>query len=118
MFPEYKYKARVISVYDGDTFRCDIDLGFNSWLHNEQIRLLNLDTPEVRGDEKVAGLVARDFVNERILNKHIVLQTEKDKKGKYGRWLATVWYCDVKTGEWIDLNTELVMEKLAEYKVY
>ena len=27
----YHYKATVVSVYDGDTIRADIDLGMNIW---------------------------------------------------------------------------------------
>lgn len=45
----YHYAAQVVSVYDGDTITVDIDLGLEVWLKGQKIRLLNIDTPEVRG---------------------------------------------------------------------
>lgn len=35
----YKYKANVVSVYDGDTIRIDIDLGLKTWIRDERMRL-------------------------------------------------------------------------------
>ena len=29
----YIYKATLVKIIDGDTFDCDIDLGFNVWMH-------------------------------------------------------------------------------------
>jgi micrococcal nuclease len=65
----YHYKAKVISVYDGDTIRCDVDLGFGIWKFNEQFRLANIDAPELRGREKQRGQISRDQLRSRILGK-------------------------------------------------
>jgi micrococcal nuclease len=89
----YEYNAKIISVYDGDTVRADIDLGFNMLMLNQQIRLLGIDTPEVRGDSREQGIIVRDFVREMILDKKIILRTQKDESGKYGRWLGDIFYC-------------------------
>jgi micrococcal nuclease len=86
----YKYKAKVISVYDGDTIRADIDLGFGVWLHNQKIRLLGIDTPEIRSEEREEGLKVKKIVEDMILNKDVMLISHKDKQGKYGRWLAEI----------------------------
>lgn len=117
----YEYMAKVISVYDGDTIRADIDLGFGVKLENQQIRLLGMDTPEVRGDERPEGLVVRDYVRAAILDKEIMLRTFKDSKGKYGRWLAEVYYRKdgvVVAADQLDsltcLNDELVKLGMAE----
>lgn len=117
----YEYMAKVLSVYDGDTIRVDIDLGFGVQMKNQSIRLLGIDTPEVRGDERPDGLVARDFVREMILDKIIMLRTFKDKKGKYGRWLAEVYYRKedvVVAADQLDsltcMNDELLSLGLAE----
>jgi len=67
---------------------------------------------EVRGPEREKGIISRDWLRQRILYKEVVLVTLKDKKGKYGRWLAEVWIDDVR------VNDELVDEGLAEYKDY
>ena len=52
MIDLYTYKARCVSVYDGDSITLDIDLGFNHWMLNQKIRLLGIDTPEIRGPER------------------------------------------------------------------
>jgi micrococcal nuclease len=88
----FEYMAKVVSVYDGDTIRVDIDLGFGIKFDNQSIRLLGINTPEVRGDEREAGLIVRDFVREQILEKNIILKTYRDSKGKYGRWLGQIYY--------------------------
>jgi endonuclease YncB( thermonuclease family) len=48
----YEYKATVVKVVDGDTVDVDIDLGFDTWLHNQRIRLYGIDTPECRTRNK------------------------------------------------------------------
>lgn len=87
----YRYKAVVRSVYDADTIRCDIDLGCKVWLHNEPLRLYGIDAPELRGFEREDGLMARDWLRKRLPEgAEIIIDTKKDSKGKYGRWLAVV----------------------------
>ena len=87
----YEYRAYVRKVYDGDTITVDIDLGFGVVLKNQKLRLTGINTPEVRGKQRQEGLKVRDLVRSRIANKWVVIKTEKDKRGKYGRWLATVF---------------------------
>ena len=90
----YIYKAKIKSVYDGDTVRADISLGFGIYTNNQKIRLLNINAPEVRGDSKVEGKKSRDYLRSRILNKNVILKTYRDKQGKYGRWLAEIFIDD------------------------
>jgi len=87
----YQYRALVTKVYDGDTITVDIDLGFGTWQKGQKIRLYGIDTPEVRGTERAAGLVARDWLRKAILDTVIVIKTHKDKKGKFGRWLGDIY---------------------------
>jgi len=108
----YHYRCRVTKVYDGDTITVDIDLGFHVSLKSEKIRLFRINTPEVRGPEREQGLISRDWLRERILDKEIILRTVKDKKGKYGRWLGDVLMDDVC------INDELVEKGLAVYHDY
>ncbi|MCF6323733.1 MAG: thermonuclease family protein [Gammaproteobacteria bacterium] len=108
----YIYKAVITSVYDGDTVTADIDLGLKTWVKGEKLRLNRINTPEVRGAERTQGLISRDWLRERILDKEVVVQTSKDKKGKYGRYLAEIIL------DHININDQLVEEGLAEYKVY
>jgi len=108
----YIYNAYVTSVYDGDTITCNINCGFGVELKKQKIRLFGLNTPEVRGEEKAEGIVSRDKLRERILDKEILLKTKKDKKGKYGRYLGVVYLGDENINEWL---VESGLAKKAEY---
>lgn len=108
----YYYSAKVTSVYDGDTVDVSISLGFGLYLYDQKIRLYGINTPEVKGDERPQGLLARDWLRGRVLGKEIVLHSHKDKKGKYGRWLGTL----LLDGQ--NINDELVSKGFAEYVEY
>ncbi len=97
----YEYKAFVRKVYDGDTITVDIDLGFDVVLKAQKIRLVRINAPEVRGEKRPAGLKSRDALRSKIGNKWIRLKTQKDKKGKYGRWLGEVWLEEECINEWL-----------------
>ncbi len=112
----YHYRAVVQSVYDGDTCTVDIDLGLSVWVRKEKLRLYGINAPEMRGAEKEAGKKSRDFLRQQIDGKEIFIQTIKDKKGKYGRYLANIWL--EKDGDWININELLVSEGYAVYKAY
>ncbi len=115
--PLYHYKAVVTSVYDGDTCTVDIDLGLHTWVKSEKLRLNRINAPEMRGAEKEKGKLSRDFLREKILNKEIKLETIKDKKGKYGRYLAEIWL--QKSGEtYENINDLLVKKGFAVYHKY
>ncbi|NOX37951.1 MAG: nuclease [Calditrichaeota bacterium] len=109
----YHYRATVVSVYDGDTLRVDIDLGLNTWIRNEKVRLARIDAPEIRGKERARGLAARDFLRQMVLNREIILQTIRDRKGKYGRYLGEIWL--EQNGQWININDQMVARGFAEY---
>ncbi len=86
----YYYKANVTSVYDGDTITATVDLGFNVKM-KIKVRLAGINAPEIRGKQRPEGLKSRDYLRSLILDKDVVLHTRKDKKGKYGRYIATVY---------------------------
>ena len=113
----YHYRAIVKSVYDGDTCTVDIDLGLRTWISGEKIRLHRINAPELRGPEREAGLKSRDFLRSQIEGKEVYIQTFKDKKGKYGRYIADIWL-QSESGEWINVNDLLVEEGYAVYHNY
>ena len=93
----YTYRAQLSKrskshpIYDGDTLRLNVDLGFGIWSDLGPCRLYGIDTPEVRGESRPAGLAARDFVRDLITESdEFTVRTFKDKKGKYGRWLCEI----------------------------
>ncbi len=117
----YEYKAKVTSVYDGDTITVDIDLGMHVYLRGEKIRLYGINAPEIRGSQRKQGLESRDYLRDLILDKEIILQSMKDKKGKYGRYLGIIWLFaiqDSKIIKTVNINEKLVSEGYAQYKDY
>lgn len=109
--PAYEYNAKVTAVYDGDTYTVDIDLGLGVWMRGQKIRLFGVDTPEVRGEGKAEGKRVRDYVRDVILDQPVLLKTRRDKKGKYGRWLAKVIVS--KPNGLLDISTHLVKRGMA-----
>ena len=108
----YHYKGVVVSVYDGDTIRVNIDLGFNNWIINEPIRIARIDAPEVRGEERADGLLARDVLRNLLVDSEVIIKTYKDKAGKYGRYVAEIEHKGENISDW------LVKNGFAEYKKY
>ena len=112
-FDLYNYRAVCVGVYDGDSVTLDIDLGYNIWMRNQKIRLLGINTPEIRGEERPDGLAARDYLRELILDKEVMLKSYKDKSGKYGRWLGTILAKD-DDDHWLNVNQHLLAEGYAK----
>ena len=113
----YVYKAHVVSVYDGDTCTVDIDLGLHTWIHEEKIRLARINAPEIRGQEREQGILSRDYLRELILNRDIILNTIKDKREKYGRYLGEIWVKD-DNDMYFNVNNKMVAEGYAVYYDY
>lgn len=88
---EWYYKAKVLDVYDADTITVEIDLGFGI-KRTDKIRLYGINAPELRGAERPEGIRSRNVLREWVLGKSIILETIKDKSGKYGRILGKVWF--------------------------
>ena len=111
----YEYKAKVIKVYDADTITVNMDLGFDVHI-TKSIRLADIDAPEIRGKERPEGLKARDFLRTLILDKEVIIKTERDRTGKYGRYICNVFY--EKDDLTIHINDLLVKEGYVTYKKY
>lgn len=100
----YEYQAKIVDVYDGDTFTFYLDLGFDVWVKSK-MRLKGIDTPELTGTDKEMGIIARDYVKEVILGKLVPITVYK--KGKFGRYIADV-HLDSKS-----LSEDLIEKELA-----
>lgn len=104
----------VVKIYDGDTITVILDLGMKMYVE-KVIRLYGIDTPEIRGEEREDGLISRAWLVEKIEGAtNVYIRTFKDKSGKYGRLIGSVYIDD----ESRSLNDQLVAEGLAEYRIY
>jgi len=73
----YTRKAVVKRIIDGDTIEVMVDCGFRRY-SVEKIRLLGVDTPEVRGPSKEQGLISEAFVALTIpVGSTIVINSKK-----------------------------------------
>ena len=101
----YTYNAVVTRVVDGDTIDVDIDLGFGIWKKNERIRLFGVDTPEKRTRdllEKQFGYLATNVVEELCpVGSHILVETQLDEKGKFGRILGEIFAKGVNVNQYL-----------------
>lgn len=113
----YTYKASIRSIYDGDSCRVDLDLGMGVWLHNQSIRLYGIDTAEIRGgsvETKALGNLAKDYLkNELPEASTVLLRTYIDKRGKFGRVLASIYRQEGDGFQTKSLNNVLLDMRLA-----
>lgn len=93
--------SEVTSIYDGDTFRADIE-GYPPIVgKGMSIRINGIDTPELRGQcdkEKQLARLAKQFTVEHLrAAKNITLKNIK--RGKYFRLIADVYVDGINLGE-------------------
>tara|TARA_R110002020_G_scaffold302595_2_gene517963 strand:- start:5769 stop:6140 length:372 start_codon:yes stop_codon:yes gene_type:complete len=111
---QYIRRARIVRLVDGDTCVIDVDMGMAITVR-ATVRLFGINTPEVRGPEKVAGHAATQHLADLLVRyRHegewdIVVQTRKDKRGKFGRYLASLIGAD-QDGNPVDLNMKMVAD--------
>jgi micrococcal nuclease len=104
--------SKVVSVYDGDTFRVNIKNHPPIIGHNIPIRLNGIDCPEIRNkkvDVKQLAVEAKELT-ERSLKTAKKIELKNMKRGKYFRIIANVEV------DGVDLGDLLVKKGLA--KVY
>ena len=100
----YMLTGKVLSNYDGDTIT--VLIGDTK----EKIRLLGIDTAEMAQGHW--GIEAKKFTENLTKNKTVQVETDVQKRDKYGRLLGYV-YVDGKF-----LNEELVKNGLAQILTY
>lgn len=121
------YRAKITSVYDGDTCTATVDLGFRVAVVDEKFRLYGIDAWEVksRADKTITkgdsdkGKAARDWLKAQVEGKTVFVQTLETPKGtdakeKFGRYLVVLLLPDGKGGL-RNVNDELVRLGHAKY---
>lgn len=103
----YVRNATVVKVIDGDTVDLDVDLGF-SIRQTDRFRLTGIDAPEKNTE---AGMVTKQWLENTLPpGKEVVIATSKDKKEKYGRYLAVIYTKEFETS----VNGVLIQNGLAK----
>lgn len=93
-------EGRVVKVYDGDTITIVAKLPYkDSEYYRFSVRLLGIDTAEMKGPEKDRATKARDALSARILNNTVQLRDVATEK--YGRLLANVYLGDECMNKWM-----------------
>jgi micrococcal nuclease len=84
-----------VKNYDGDTITVNIPNTHAIIGEEMPIRVLGLDTPEIRGKttcEKEAAIIARDYVRYRIAKSNTGdIELRNISRGKYFRIVAEIW---------------------------
>lgn len=94
------YSCSVYKVVDGDTF----DVRFKIWkdiVLEKRIRLLDVDTWELRGHERQKGLQAKEFIVDLVAKYRTAIYTD-GSTGKYGRTLAKLLI--IRDGHLVDVG--------------
>jgi endonuclease YncB( thermonuclease family) len=93
----YEYGARLAKsahdptgVVDGDTMHITVDMGMDI-ANSVTLRVYGVNAPEMSTPEgKAAKIWAIEWFNVNCPDGKFTLQTVKDKREKYGRYLATI----------------------------
>ena len=117
----HEYRCKIRKIVDGDTIDVDIDLGFNTWINNERVRLYGIDTPESRTrdlEEKKFGLYAKSIVEKYLpVGSNQTLVTHLDKVGKFGRILGEFKMFDIEQDRQTTINEFMIRNNIGvEYK--
>ncbi|WP_428074642.1 thermonuclease family protein [Candidatus Avelusimicrobium luingense] len=94
----------VASIYDGDTFKINLNCSLAVYCEKVPVRVRGVDTPEVKGKterEKKLAQKAKEFTQDFLSVRPISLSN--CGRDKYFRLL-----CDVQNGEGKDLARELI----------
>ena len=103
--------SKVISIYDGDTLRVNIDSFPDIVGKNIRIRIKGIDAPEIKGKcqrEIDLAIMARDYLRNAI-NQSSQIELRNIERGKYFRIVGEL-YID---GE--NISNNLIKRKLAYY---
>lgn len=100
----YTYRVEVVRVIDGDTVVANVDLGFDTWRHNEHLRLNAIDAPE---SDEPGHTEATEALAARLEGQTVYICTVKaarsdsEKTGSFGRYLATLYVDGENVNDWL-----------------
>ena len=106
--PDSFENVSIASVYDGDTFKINLNCSLAVYCEKVPVRVLGVDTPEIQGQtehEIQLAQQAKEFTKKFLEKSPISLSN--CGRDKYFRLL-----CDVTNGEGENLAKELIKAKL------
>ena len=111
----YEYNASLVRVVDGNTLVLKIDLGFKVEME-QTVRLYGIDTPEVIGETRGAGLAAKSAVVSMLtlesVGRLLVCTHKPAKRDKCGCYVAEIMFINA-SGKTLSLNKQLVTRRFA-----
>jgi micrococcal nuclease len=120
--PETRLQCTVHYIIDGDTIACDINKDGKIQKPNENIRFLQVDTPETKrssrnptGEPQPFGLEAKALTERLVRGKAVTLVLDKKPRDRYGRTLAFVYPKETSKQS---VNERLLEEGLAKVMIY
>lgn len=114
----YTYRATVLHVVDGDTVDLSVSLGFEM-AYKARFRLVGINTPESYGPAACdEGRAAKQYLVDLLREgTPLVVKTTKDKKEKYGRFLAELFVLDAD-GQPLAKSVNQTMIEVGHAKAY
>jgi len=114
----YTYRATVLHVVDGDTVDLSVSLGFDMSF-KARFRLVGINTPESYGPTACdEGRAAKQYLTDTLkVGTVVIVKTTKDKKEKYGRFLAEVFLVGAD-GNPLDRSVNQMMIDAGHAKAY
>jgi len=98
--------VRITEVTDGDTIRAVVDG------REESIRLIGIDTPELRPRPEPHGQAAREYVVVQVQGKWVWLEYDRNQRDRFGRLLAYVWLSNPSATQPAPAKTDMLNARL------
>lgn len=107
-YRDFEY-CKIVNVHDGDTVDVLVDQGFDDSTV-VRLRLKGINSPELKGETREAGEASRDYLKtliakhtngtqELLVRSYKMKKTDRQKKDKYGRYLAVLFSAGVNLNE-------------------
>ena len=95
IIPLWWRRAEYVRAIDGDTLEVKFDLGFGIMLEHRyaHIRLLGINTPELNASDPAVrerANAAKADLESLCAGRRLMVQTFKDSREKYGRYLGQI----------------------------
>ena len=105
--PEVNYirKCKLSRIIDGDTFEVILDHGCKLKSEDMMIRLWQVNTPETKGSEKVAGLYVEKQVTELFKDDSVItIDSKAYKTDSFERLICLLWVDGICINQWLLQN--------------